>query len=100
MSDGTAGDNRYTSGIAEFVAGLRYDAIPAEVRQRIKLLILDSLGCAIFGTELEWSRLLMTTLASVDTSTGNWRWMVIACSPCTTRTQSMPVSGSFTQNPG
>ena len=46
MSDHSGGDNRYTRGIAEFVAGLRYDAIPGEVRQRIKLLILDSLGCA------------------------------------------------------
>jgi aconitate decarboxylase len=74
MSDGTGGDNRYTRGIAEFVAGLGYDAIPGEVRQRIKLLILDSLGCAIFGTGLEWSRLLMKTLAAVDSSTGCGLW--------------------------
>ena len=37
----------YTRDIAGFVTGLRYGAIPAEVRERIKLLILDALGCAL-----------------------------------------------------
>jgi len=68
------GGNIYTRGIAEFVAGLRYDAIPAEVIQRIKLLMLDSLGCAIFGAELPWSRILQQTLAAVDTSRGCTVW--------------------------
>jgi len=66
--------NTYTRGIADFVAGLRYEDIPAEVIARIKLLILDSLGCAIFGAELPWSRILMETLESVDTSTGCTLW--------------------------
>jgi 2-methylcitrate dehydratase PrpD len=59
-------DNRYTRGIAEFVSGLTYERIPPEVRDRIKLLILDSLGCAIYAVELPWSRILIETLASVD----------------------------------
>ena len=67
------GGNPFTSGIADFVAGLRYDSIPDEVRERIKLLILDSLGCAIFGSDLEWSRILMETLGRVDSSTGSSR---------------------------
>ena len=68
------GGNAYTRGIAEFVAGLRYEAIPAEVIERIKLLMLDSLGCAIFGAELPWSRILRHTLAKVDTSQGCSVW--------------------------
>ena len=56
------GDNPYTRGLAEFVAGLRYDRIPAEVIERIKVLILDSLGCALYGADLEWSRILMRSL--------------------------------------
>jgi len=39
----------HTRAIAEFVSGLTYDAIPPEVRTRIKLLILDAIGCGIFG---------------------------------------------------
>ena len=74
MSDHQPVGNPYTRGIAEFVAGLRYDAIPAGVIERIKLLILDSLGCAIFGAELPWSRILQRTLAKVDTSQGCTVW--------------------------
>jgi aconitate decarboxylase len=61
-------DNRYTRGIAEFVANLRYEAIPPEVIQRLKLLVLDSLGCALYGSRLPWSRILQDTLESVDDS--------------------------------
>ena len=60
--------------MADFVAGLRYEAVPAEVIERIKLLMLDSLGCAIFGAELPWSRILRNTLAKVDTSQGCTVW--------------------------
>jgi 2-methylcitrate dehydratase PrpD len=62
----TPGGNAYTAGIAAFVSGLRYDAIPSEVRTRIKLLVLDSLGCAIFGAGLRWSEILADTLDAVD----------------------------------
>jgi aconitate decarboxylase len=66
--------NTYTRGIADFVATLKYDSIPAEVRDRIKLLILDSFGCAIFGAELPWSKILMETLSEVDDSKGTPIW--------------------------
>src|SRR3979409_886896 len=56
----------YTRDIARFVSGLRYAAIPAEVRERIKLLILDALGCALYGAHLEWCRILGKTLAALD----------------------------------
>jgi aconitate decarboxylase len=59
-------DNPHTRGIAAFVAGLSYERIPADVVARIKLLILDSLGCALYGTDLPWSRILMTTLGGLD----------------------------------
>src|SRR3954453_6881929 len=59
-------DNRYTAGVAQFVATLQYDAIPAEVRARIKLLMLDALGCGVFGADLAWSRILQDQLATVD----------------------------------
>jgi aconitate decarboxylase len=77
MSAGAAaagGDNPYTRGMAEFIAGLAYERIPAEVIARIKLLILDSLGCALYGTQLPWSRILMTTLGSLDASTACVVW--------------------------
>ena len=61
-------DNPYTRGMAEFVSGLKYDAIPPEVLHRIKLLMLDSLGCALYGADLEWCRILQDALAKVDST--------------------------------
>ncbi len=66
MPDAATVQNTYTRRIAEFVSGLRYENIPAEVRERLKLLILDSLGCAIYGAHLEWCRILRETLEQVD----------------------------------
>src|SRR5437870_5264723 len=61
-------DNPQTRGIAAFVAGLEYDAVPPEVRERLKLLILDALGCALYGADLEWCRLLQDALGRLDTT--------------------------------
>src|SRR5580658_3716935 len=67
-------DNVHTRKIAEFVSGLTYEQIPAEVRERIKLLILDSLGCAIYGADLEWCRILRGTLEALDASRTTSIW--------------------------
>ena len=66
MNDHAKVDNIHTRRIAEFVSGLTYDAVPLEVRDRIKLLILDSLGCAIYGAHTPWSEILLQTLSEVD----------------------------------
>ncbi|MGA7791215.1 MAG: MmgE/PrpD family protein [Xanthobacteraceae bacterium] len=67
-------NNLHTRAIAEFVAGLAYERIPPEVRERIKLLILDSLGCAIYGANLEWCRILRDTLEALDASRTTAVW--------------------------
>jgi 2-methylcitrate dehydratase PrpD len=61
-------DNPHTRAIAQFISQIRYEDIPAEVVARIKPLILDSFGCALYGTDLEWSRILRATLGQVDTT--------------------------------
>jgi aconitate decarboxylase len=67
-------DNVHTRRIAEFVSRLTYEQIPAEVRERIKLLILDSLGCAIYGANLEWCRILRGTLEKLDATRTTSIW--------------------------
>ena len=66
--------NVHTRKIAEFVSGLSFEQIPAEVRERIKLLILDSLGCAIYGANLEWCRILRATLDALDATRTTSIW--------------------------
>ena len=67
-------DNSHTRAIADFVSGLTYEKIPAEVRDRIKLLMLDSLGCAIYGANLEWCRILRGTLEKLDATRTTSIW--------------------------
>jgi aconitate decarboxylase len=74
MSAHAGGDNVHTRRIAEFVSGLTYEKIPAEVRERIKLLILDSLGCAIYGANLEWCSILRGTLENLDATRTTSIW--------------------------
>src|ERR1700751_5927283 len=74
MSAHASSNNPHTRAIAEFVSRLSFEQIPAEVRERIKLLILDSLGCAIYGANLEWCRILRTTLEALDTTRTTSIW--------------------------
>src|SRR5712691_8459219 len=69
-----SGNNIHTRKIAEFVSTLTYERIPAEVRERIKLLILDSLGCAIYGAQLEWCRILQESLEALDQTRTTTVW--------------------------
>ncbi|MDP2242223.1 MAG: MmgE/PrpD family protein [Burkholderiales bacterium] len=45
-----------TRDLARFGAALQYEDIPAAVIERIKLSILDSIGCCLFGATLPWTR--------------------------------------------
>ncbi len=66
MSQQETMDNHYTRGISYFVASLTFDAIPIEVTQRIKLLMLDAFGCGIYGARVEWSRILQGAMKDLD----------------------------------
>src|SRR3954451_3280808 len=74
MDEHSGADNIHTRRIAEFVSGLGYEQIPSEVRERIKLLILDSLGCAIYGADLEWCRILQDTFSDLDATRTTSIW--------------------------
>src|SRR5262247_2705242 len=74
MSDHSSSDNIHTRRIADFVAQLRFEQIPEPVRERGKLLILDSLGCAIYGAKLEWCRILQRTFGDLDASRTTSIW--------------------------
>src|SRR4051794_35204620 len=74
MAEHSETNNVHTRRIADFVSQLTYDQIPPEVRERIKLLILDSLGCAIYGANLEWCRILQNTFGDLDATRTTSIW--------------------------
>ena len=45
-----------TRDLAQFAAALRYEDIPREAVECIKLSVLDSIGCCLFGATLPWTR--------------------------------------------
>lgn len=45
-----------TRDLAAFAAALRYEDIPRDAVERIKLSVLDSLGCCLFGASLPWTQ--------------------------------------------
>jgi len=45
-----------TRDLAAFASDLHYEAIPREVIERMKLSVLDSIGCCLFGATLPWTR--------------------------------------------
>ncbi len=69
-----ATENPFTRGMASFVSGVSLETVPDEVRERLKLLILDSLGCALYGSDLEWTRILIDTLSAVDETRSAGLW--------------------------
>ena len=55
-----------TQTLAAFAANLTYDRIPAEVVERTKDCIIDTIAAATFGSELPWSK--MVVAHATDTS--------------------------------
>lgn len=45
-----------TRELAAFASALRYEDLPPEVIERIRLCALDSFGCCLFGATLPWTR--------------------------------------------
>jgi 2-methylcitrate dehydratase PrpD len=64
----------HTRRMAEFVAGLTYEAIPPQVCARIKLLILDAIGCGVFGAGQPWCTILQSTLGELDATRTTTVW--------------------------
>ena len=45
-----------TRDLAAFASALRFEDLPPDVIERIKLCVLDSFGCCLFGATLPWTR--------------------------------------------
>ncbi len=85
----------HTRAIAQFVSGLTYDAVPPPVRERIKLLILDAIGCGIYGACQPWCTILQSTLGELDATrtTSVWGTGLRLSSPHATLVNGTQVQG-------
>ena len=56
--------------LAEFAATLKLQDIPADVIARAKSIILDGLGCGLFGAHLQWTRILSDVVGKLEPGGG------------------------------
>ncbi|HXG50668.1 MAG TPA: MmgE/PrpD family protein [candidate division Zixibacteria bacterium] len=63
-----------TRALADYVARLSYKDIPPEVLSHIKLCLLDSLGCALFGSTLPWGKLITSFARQLGRGKGALIW--------------------------
>lgn len=52
----------YTRLLAKFAALVKFEQIPPEVIEHAKVCLLDTIGCGLFGSTLQWSHILEDTL--------------------------------------
>src|SRR3984893_15760063 len=57
--EAAATDAGQTTRLAEYAVGLRYEEIPAEVLQRAKDCIADTVGTIVFGSQFPWSKMII-----------------------------------------
>lgn len=50
--------NSPTKELAKFASGLQYSQIPIEVVEHVKLIILDTVGCGLYGSKLPWGQII------------------------------------------
>lgn len=48
----------HTRALARFAAELTYEAVPPPVIEHVKLCLIDTLGCGLFGSTLPWSKIV------------------------------------------
>lgn len=46
----------FTRQLAQYASALRYEDIPADVKQRIKYTIIDTVAVILYGSQLPWSQ--------------------------------------------
>ena len=63
-----------TRALSEFVSSLSYGDIPGEVISHVKLSLLDSLGCALFGSTLSWGKIITGFAKELGAGKGALLW--------------------------
>ncbi len=63
-----------TQVLAEYISQLSYKSIPLEVLSHIKLCLIDSLGCALFGSTLSWGKIITSFTKELGKGKGALIW--------------------------
>ena len=67
-------ENSPTRTLANYISGLSYRDIPEQVLSHIKLCLLDTLGCALFGSTLPWGKIITAFAKELGKGKGALIW--------------------------
>ena len=70
----SANNNAPTRTLAEYIAAFSYRVIPPEVVSHIKFSLIDSLGCALFGSTLPWGKIITSFTKELGKGKGALIW--------------------------
>ncbi|MCA1646882.1 MAG: MmgE/PrpD family protein [Chloroflexi bacterium] len=59
-------EGKYTRGLSEFVADLKFEDLPRDVVERMKLLVLDTVGAGLLGAGMPWSVRMRNTVEDME----------------------------------
>jgi 2-methylcitrate dehydratase PrpD len=65
--EAAASEAGQTTRLAEYAVGLRYEEIPADVLQRAKDCIADTVGTILFGSQFPWSKMIIAQARRMGT---------------------------------
>lgn len=83
-----------TGKLCEWLADLTLFDIPADVRDRAKVLMLDGIGCAIVGAQLPWSKTAVDIVRRVE---GDGDHAIIGWGAGTSMPGAALLNGTFIQ---
>ena len=66
--------NSPTQTLAQYVSGLSYKQIPQAVVSHVKLCLIDSFGCALFGSTLPWGKIITSFAKEMGKGKGALIW--------------------------
>jgi 2-methylcitrate dehydratase PrpD len=70
----SAAGNSPTQTLAQYVSAFSYRKIPTEVVSHIKLCLIDSFGCALFGSTLPWGKIITSFAKDMGKGKGALIW--------------------------
>jgi aconitate decarboxylase len=58
--------SEYTTGLAKYIANSLSEPMPQDLVDKMKLLVLDSIGCGLLGSTLPWTHRLIDVIQSTE----------------------------------
>jgi aconitate decarboxylase len=59
-------EGQYTRGLSEFIADLKFEDIPTDLVDWMKLLVLDTIGAGLLGAGMPWSIRMRKTVEEME----------------------------------